>query len=94
MRSGGFILRVGVVAVDGLVGQGEVVRRHLGGHREPAPLGVADQVDRARGADVRDVQAPAGALPASAMSRATIASSAAAGIPLQAEAQRHRRPRS
>ena len=45
-----------------LVGEQEVVRRHLAGGRQPAPLGGAHQVEGARGRQVRDVVAPAGLL--------------------------------
>ena len=55
-------LGVGVVALDRLVGQGEVVRGGLGGDAYAAGLGLADQLDGAPGRDVLDVDASAGVL--------------------------------
>ena len=49
-----------VVAGAGLVGQRQVVRRHLAGDGQPAPLGLAHQAHRIGAADVRDVVARAG----------------------------------
>ncbi len=49
-------LHVRVVVAHRLVGQHEVVRRHLGGDADAARAGVAHQPHGARGRDVGDVQ--------------------------------------
>ena len=52
-----------VVAAAGHVGERQVVRRHLAGHRQAAPLGLAHRAHRRRRRDVRDVIARAGPAP-------------------------------
>ena len=52
-------LGVRAVARHRLLGEEEMMRRHLGGDREPAGLRVAQQCDRAGRAHVRDVQTAA-----------------------------------
>ena len=47
VRSGGLTLNTGVVPGEQLVGEREVVRRGLGGDRQPVGLGGADQLDAA-----------------------------------------------
>jgi len=52
-------LRIRAVARDRLLGEEEMVRRHLGRDRQPACLRVAEKRDRSRRAHVGDVEAAA-----------------------------------
>ena len=53
-------LDVGVVALERLVGEDEVVRRHLAGHGDAARLAGAHRAQRAARRQVGDVEAAAG----------------------------------
>ena len=55
-------VRIVVARRDVLVGEGQVVGRHLRGDREAAPPGLAQGADAAGRGDVAEVEAPAGQL--------------------------------
>ena len=52
-------LEIGVVVAHVFVDQGEMMRGDFAGHTHLGALGAADRLQRLRGREVRDVQAPA-----------------------------------
>ena len=81
-------LEIGVERAQALVGQREVVRRGLGGHAHAAALRPAERMSTLLAVETCMMCSRPPVASASAMSRLVITSSAAAGIPGQAEHQR------